>query len=53
MTHSHVGRGYRMVLGLFAGLAAFAASAQVLDRVEVTAEGANAVVRIRFNVQIQ
>ena len=53
MTERQVGWGHRIAMALFAALAAFGASAQVLDRVEVTAEGANAVVRIRFNVQIQ
>lgn len=38
--------------GLFA-LATSIAQAQILDTVEVGAEGANAVVRIRFNVLIQ
>src|SRR5678816_2758473 len=45
-----------IVRGLAAALAAFAiggAHAQILDSVEVSAEGGNAVVRIRFNVLIQ
>jgi hypothetical protein len=44
------------VRGLAVALAAFAiggAHAQILDSVEVSAEGGNAVVRIRFNVLIQ
>jgi tetratricopeptide (TPR) repeat protein len=45
-----------IVRWLAAALAAFAigsAHAQILDNVEVSAEGGNAVVRIRFNVLIQ
>ena len=47
----------RRVLVAVAGCVAFAAGsatgAQVLDSVDVALEGSNAVVRIRFNVQIQ
>jgi hypothetical protein len=43
------GRAALMALLCFAG----SALAQVLDTVEVTADGANAVVRIRFGLQIQ
>jgi len=53
MKETYAGWGHRIALGLFAALAALTADAQVLDRVEVTAEGTNAVVRIRFNVLIQ
>lgn len=43
----------RIALAIAAMVVAMAANGQVLDRVEVTAEGSNAVVRIRFNVLIQ
>ena len=53
MRETHVEWGRRIGVALVAALAAFGAGAQILDRVEVTPEGTNAAVRIRFNVQIQ
>jgi tetratricopeptide (TPR) repeat protein len=44
---------WRWIAGLVVACATAIAQAQILDTVEVTAEGANAVVRIRFNVLIQ
>ncbi|CAG0998804.1 hypothetical protein BURK1_02712 [Burkholderiales bacterium] len=53
MKEKRAGWGSRMAVASLAALACMAAGAQVLDRVEVTAEGTNAVVRIRFNALIQ
>lgn len=46
-------RRWRWIAGVLAAFVTLAVDAQILDTVEVSAEGANAVVRIRFNVLIQ